>query len=371
MAPRRIAPSVTLLTLLVSGLAVGAPPPPVSAVPTDPTEFGSLRMEPFEGVALDGGEWAILLNGTYFNQWNGTWHTRRVHEGLGLQRQPIQDFELNLLERNFPEDEIYRVDLEGFRADVMVARGFGKGVTGQIRVPWITIGAPEWDAIAELVHDAIPVVDHYVRDLFPKGQTFLYLRTDGRSVVRRNELARSEIGDVALSLSKAIGSRWGLAHRLAVSLEIPTGEKNTIHGSGGWDAGLRWFGDRAGPRSRWQFGAGFTRLDPSGSFLGFDRSHTFHLSADYLRRIGARTAFHGGTRLDTSPLAGVTSTNLADPVLFYRFGIQVETRPGQWIFFDLGEEIAPQMGVDADFSLHLGFSYRSAPARWRAGSGWN
>jgi hypothetical protein len=332
--------------------------PPIVSPATDPTEFGSLRLDPFESVVPPEGEWSFALSTTYFNQWNGTWHTRRIHEDLGRERQPIGDDEIEALEASFPADDIFRLDLEGYRADVVISRGFASGIALQARLPWISVGSPNWDGVAEGFHDLFPVVDHYVRDLFPRGETFLYIRADGKSVVRREELARSGIGDVALSVSMPIRRGERSSQRLALTVELPTGKEETLHGSGGVDAGVRWFYDRKGVKNDVLVGAGYTRLDPNGGFLGFERSDTFHLSADYHRRVGRRTALHLGARIDSSPLAGITALNLGDPVIFYRLGVQREMLPGQWLVFDIGEEIVPQMGVDADFSFQFGWSVR-------------
>lgn len=286
-------------------------------------------------------------------------NTRRVHEDLGRQRQPIGDDEIEFLESAFPDDDIFRVDIEGSRLDMTIARGFSGGVSLQLRIPWIEIGAPQWDSIAESFHENVPAVDHYVRDLFPRGQTFFYVRSDGRSVLLREEIATSGVGDIALSLGVPLKQRGRIAQRLALTVEFPTGDETTLHGSGGHDAGIRWFLSREGFRNDVLIAAGYTWLDPAGSLLGFRRRDTFHASADYFRRITPRTSAHAGVRIDTSPLAGTTNMNLADPVIFYRFGFGREIRHAQWLAIDLGEEIAPQMGVDADFSLQLSWSTRS------------
>jgi hypothetical protein len=225
----------------------------------------------------------------------------------------------------------------------------------QARVPWIEIGAPHWDTAAETFHQAFPVVEHYVRDLFPRGQTFVYLRADGRSVVRREELARGGVGDTALTLGVPLRSTAGATERLAFTVEAPTGREGSLHGSGGWDFGARWFRRWSGRRNHYLIGAGYSHQSGGGSFLGFERSDTVHLAADVVRSLSARAALHFAARVDSSPLSGLTDMNLADPVFFYRFGAQFAAGERQWISIDLGEEIAPQMGVDTDFSLHVGW----------------
>ncbi|MGH9458516.1 MAG: DUF3187 family protein [Thermoanaerobaculia bacterium] len=330
---------------------------PVSSTPTDPTEFGSLRLEPFESVAPPEGVWAILVTASYFNQWDGTWHTRRAHEDFGRRGEPIVDEELHALERAFPQDDIYRFDVEGTRFDLLLARGFRNGVSVQARVPWIEIGRPRWDGAAEAFHAVFPVVDHYARDLFPRGQTFLYLRAGGRSLVRRDELARSGIGDVALSVGIPMHRTARSAQRLAVTIELPTGNGDSLHGSGGWDAGARWFYTRQGKRNHLLVGAGYTHQDRRGSFLGFERADTSHLTVDLLRPLTPRTTLHLGGRVDGSPLAGLTNLNVSRPAFFYKIGAQWDVGHDQWVAVDIGEEIAPQVGLDVDFSLHLSWGY--------------
>ena len=330
---------------------------PLSAPTTDPAKFSSLRLDPFESVAPAEGTWVTTVQVSYFNQWNGTWHTRRIHEGLGRHRQPIGDDEIVQLERAFPDDEIYRFDIEGSRLDLHLARGLARGRSIAVRVPWILIGSPNGDNVAEAFHSVIPADDHYVRELFARDQTFFYLRTGGRSVVRRQELERSGFGDIAISLGLPLTSRGRASQRLALTAEFPTGRRETLHGSGGVDVGLRWFLARQGTRNDMLVGAGVTRNDDDGAFLGFRRSDTWHVSADWLRRVSGRMELHLGVRVDSSPLAEATRLNLGDPVVYYRLGLQREVIPGHGVTFDIGDEIAPQGGVDADFSFHLGWIF--------------
>lgn len=340
-------------------LAGASAPLPLHAVATDATEFGSLRMDPFEAVAVGEGEWVVLFSAAYFNQWNGSWHTRRLHQELGRVGQPIGDDELRILEEGFPDDVIYRFDLEGIRADLMVARGFGRGVVVQLRVPWIEIGHPHWDGLADAFHKAFPITNHEGREDFPRGLTFLYLHTGDRSVTAREAIEGGGVGDVAFSISVPAGDAFGLSHRLAVAADLPTGDEATLLGSGGVDGGLRWFASRKRERSEWLIGAGFTRLARDGSFLGFERSDTAHFGVDYLRRITARTWVHAGGRLDTSHLAWIDTTDLHDPGVYYRIGIQRELGPARAISIELGEELFPQSGIDADFTIHLAWSVRA------------
>ncbi|HUO85490.1 MAG TPA: DUF3187 family protein [Thermoanaerobaculia bacterium] len=355
---RRSDPGILLLIFLAGVTESGAQ---IHSSPAaDPTEFGSPRLDPSEAVELEPAEWSTLVTTSYFNQWNGTWHTRRIRLDSGRIREPIGDDELLELEKTYPQDEIYRLDLEGWRADLFFARGFPRGITAAVRIPWITIGTPHGDGMAEAFHSVVPVDAHYARDLFARDQTFLYFRNAEYRLLRRDDLDGSFVGDISLSIGIPVRQQSRMRQRLVLMVEAPTGDQDSLAGSGGWDAGIRWFGRTRTGKTDWLLGAGYTWLDPSGSFLGIERSSTWHLSADLTRPLSRRTSAHLAARLDSSPWLGATNENLAEPVLFYRLGLQWTLPRNQWISFDLAEEIAPQMGVDADFGVQLAWGWRSA-----------
>ena len=177
------------------------------------------------------------FNATYFNQWAGTWHTGRVHSDRHLQGQSITEDEISYLEAAFPHDQIYRVDVEGYRSDLFLARGVGHGLTLSARVPWIEIGGPHWDALAEDFHKVLPSSPSYQRDFFRRGDTFLFVQGPHGTIERRQELARSGVGDIVLAGSLALPELFGADNTLAAAVQLPTGKKDTLQGSGGVDAG--------------------------------------------------------------------------------------------------------------------------------------
>jgi hypothetical protein len=70
------------------------------------------------------GAWQVSLAFGYFNVWQRTWHTSRSHEVLGLAREPLTAQEIRILEQNFPDDQFYFMDVEGWRNELLVSRGF-------------------------------------------------------------------------------------------------------------------------------------------------------------------------------------------------------------------------------------------------------
>jgi Protein of unknown function (DUF3187) len=351
----RLATLVALLVVLLPLADAHAQPVPASwSTPlADPLRVASLPLDPAQATAIPPGRWQVSLASAYFNLWSGSWHTATIHKEFGLVGQPITDEELRTLEARHPHDEIWRLDVEGVLTEVTFARGLAGGLSFTLEVPWLEVGRPHWDAISQDVHRALGW-NEASRDLFPRGQTLFYVwdPREGRAIERRQDLTGSGIGDVALALSGPAGEAFGLEHRWVVAVEAPTGARDTLEGSGGWDYGARWFATREGRRTRLRLGAGYTWLARSGSFLGVRRSNTWHLYADWQRRTGRLWSLLLSTRLDSSPLADFTKGDPGKASFIVVGGLRRSLGRGGWLAFALGENLPPY-GASPDFTLHL------------------
>lgn len=323
--------------------------------PTDATEFGSTRLEPAFFVLVPEGEWRFSVISTYFNQWDGSWHTRRIRTVNDRVREPLRPDEVESIEAAFPDDGAYHLDVEGWRVDMVAATGLPAGWVLSLQVPWISIGSHSMDSVSESVHDVIPEGKALGRDLFARGSTAFYMQTDRGVLFRGEDLEGSGVGDVTIGLTRRLESRPG--HRFGIAIDLPTGERGTLRGSGGVDVTVGWVGRWERPKRRWTAGAGVSWLDPSGDLLGLERSHVAHLNLDVTQRVWR--SFHGrvAVRLDSSPLGGVTDSSMQDPAIYYHLGGFVEAGDVVWIV-EIGEQIIPQIGIDADWSLHLGWSLK-------------
>jgi hypothetical protein len=320
---------------------------------TDPTEFGSLALDPSEALVVPRGRLVVSIQTSYFNQWGGSWHTARIHRDQQREGQPLSDEEIAIIDRDFGGDSVSRVDVEGWRLDTLVAVGLGRA-TLSARIPWITIGTPNGDPLAEAFHDVIPVSENYERDIFARGQTLVLIRGAAGAVTARSELDQSGIGDAVITISAPVTRH----HVAALSISAPTGKADTLHGSGGWDSGIRWFSSWSGGRRHYAAGMAYNRLDRSGDFLGLRRSDTWNLYGAVEQPLGARWSAVLRGRVDSSPLDRIIDDDLGKPAFFYRLGLVRAMNSGRLLSIELGEELAPQWGLDADFSLHVSVTQR-------------
>jgi len=351
---------LVLGALLAADLGTAGTVPFRLAASPDPLRAGSLPLDLAPAAPLAAGEWRLEAALSYANLWQGTWETAAIHRELDRVGEPIASDELRELEARYPGSEMYRVDLEAHRADLVVQRGLGHGLVLTAQLPWLAVGAPHWDGIAEWWHDnlSLPNAD---RHLFARGQTFLYARSRTDTIELRDALDVSGVGDLTLSLAVPLGRLAGAAHRGVLSVDAPTGDAGTLLGSGGWDLGARWFAAWSWTTRSLVAGLGYTRLDPSGSLLGIERADTWHALLSLEQRLGERWSVGGSFVYEASPLADFTESALGDPAAFLRLGVTARVAGRSWVAFDLGQDWYGT-GVSPDFAFRLSFGAAERPS---------
>ena len=317
----------------------------------DPLRFSSLPIEGYQSAAPPAGKWELSLASGYFNVWRLTWHTGTVHRDRGLLGKPLTDPEVRAIERGFPRDQFYHLDIEGTRSDVIMRSGFGGGLAVTLDVPWVEVGRPRWDAIAEGFHARLGL-GNMRREWFPRGQSTVVVRGRHGTLERLAGLEGSGPGDASLSITGPAGRFLGADQRWAVAVEAPTGTKGTLRGSGGWDAGARWFATWGGSLRQVRVGLGCTYLDPSGSWLGVRRDNTWHALVEAHAPLLGVLTFRASARVDSSPLAGFTNSEIGKPSFYWTVGVLGPAGRTMWVALDAGENYGSQAEVP-DFSLHV------------------
>jgi len=347
-----VLPAVALAAvLLVSGSGSSEPPPLWTPPVVDPLRIASLPLSSADAIPVATGSWRVEASVGYFNVQESTWHAPTIHRDLGLGGEPFTSNEIALLERAFPDDEIYLIDLEGWQVDLRASLGLGRGITVSAHVPWLEVGRPHWDDLAYSVHRFLGTEKDGF-EVFPYGETIVYAFDGSSRVESLGELARSGWGDLSLAVSGRLGRWLGADHRWTAVVEAPTGDDDTLAGSGGWDLGVRWFG-------RWDLssavilaGVGYSHLDPEGGWLGIERDDIWQAQVSYHQRLSAAWSLRLAIRADTSALADFDSSDLGDTTLLFDIGIRRELGDRVWMGVSFGENL-PQVGVTPDYALQL------------------
>jgi hypothetical protein len=338
--------------LLAAAAAAETIPFRLAATP-DPLRAASLPLDLAPAATVAAGAWRVEAALAYSNLWQGTWEIPAIHQEYGRSGEPVGSDELREIETRYPANDMYRVDIESWRADLLVQRGLAHGLVLTLQVPWVEVGGPHWDGIAEWWHETLsfPNAD---RDLFPRGETFFYAHAPGSTLELRDELVASGLGDVAFSLAAPLGTLAGAEHRAVLAVEAPTGEEGTLLGSGGWDVGARWFAAWRWRTTSLVAGAGYTRLDRAGGLLGVERDDTWHLVVSLDQDLGKGWGVTGSAAYESSPLASLSSTALGDPAAYLRLGVVAQLARGSWIALDTGQDWYGT-GVSPDYAFRLTF----------------
>lgn len=345
--------ALAALLATLASFAPGQPMLPPLARPSanpDPLRMASLPFDLAPVLEVEKGQWRWAASLGYANLWNHTWHTVAYHREVGRVGQPLSSAELAALAKRYPNDWYQFLDVELMRAEVWVQRGFGRGVTATVHVPYYAVGRPHWDGIAETWHKWLGLPD-FNRQEFPRGQTLVYIKGPGGEVERR-DLARSGWGDISLAVGVPVGRWLGAWHRAVAAVEAPTGKRGTLHGSGGWDAGARFISQWRGERFAAVSGLGYTWPAPRGSLLGLRRNRVWHTMVGLEARLWRQLV--GGLRLqvERALLAETAGDRLAKVTLVKRFGVAVPLGRETWLAFDLGQD-SIRNGISPDYSFHL------------------
>ncbi len=338
--------------LLAAAAAAETIPFRLAATP-DPLRAASLPLDLAPAAPVAAGAWRVEASFAYANLWQGTWEIPAIHQEYGRAGEPVGADELREIEARYPTNDMYHVDIESWRADLVVQRGLAHGLVLSLQVPWIEVGRPHWDGIAEWWHEAFsfPNAD---RDLFPRGETFFYAHTPGSTLELRDELVVSGLGDVTVSLAAPAGRFAGAEHRAVLSLDAPTGDADTLLGSGGWDVGVRWFAAWRWRTTSLVAGAGYTWLDDAGDLLGVERDDTWHLAVSLEQDLGKGWGVTGSAAYESSPLASLSAAALGDPAAYLRLGVVTHLSRGSWIALETGQDWYGT-GVSPDYGFRLTF----------------
>ena len=350
MSPRSLVPVLYLaLASIAVDVRAGQLPVVRPAGSGDPLRAASLPFEPAHATLLPHGAWSVTASLGYANSWSVSDEVIEVHGALGRSGEPLLAQELRLLERRASGEDLRALDVEGWRADLFASWGVHERVTLTLQVPFVASGQPDWDGVAEWWHD-LTGLPNAGRESFPRGDSLFYLFGPGGTVERR-DLDGSGLGDVAFAATTRLGRALGAEHRAVLALEAPTGARDTLRGSGGWDAGVRWLALWELSRVNLLAGAGHTWTSGDGTLLGVPRADPWHLMAGLDWQFWRGLAATVRVAYERSLLAGFAGGRAGAPALSERVGLAAPLGNDGWISFEIAEDSAS--GVAPDFGFHL------------------
>jgi hypothetical protein len=221
---------------------------------------GFFSFEPERAGVLRMGEWTADFHTTDSNTFaKSAWISRSL-QGRDDRRRAVDALkEL----RYTSQDTLFLIHGQTHRATLSLHAGVAPNLEIAVAVPMGSIGGGWSDGIIEAVHRALKI-GNAERSAFSRNTETVLVRA-GSTNYLRDRSAGPQIGDIALSAKYELS--WLEDRRVALSLqgtaELPTGDAQTLDGSGSLDAGLQLLMTRDMGRSRLHASLGLIHLGPN------------------------------------------------------------------------------------------------------------
>ncbi len=354
MTRRRCARGVLLgAVLAVLAPVTAAEEAPWLAGEPDPLRGPTLPFTAVEAEPVRDGAWRFVLTTSMWNHWKHSNEILAVHRSAWPERLPLTEADLAATEERFPGRDLFWIDLEGSRTELVAVRGLPGGFSVALRVPWLDHDSPASDGVVERYH-VITGLGRQARDLFPRGEAHVYVAGDRGRIASLSGLGGAGLGDVSVAIAAPLGTLLGGEQRGVLAVEAPTGAAGTLRGSGGWDTGARVFSNWSWRRAKLRLGAGYTRPSGSGTLLGTRRGELWHTALGVEAALGARTRAVVTATYQRSPFAAIAGGDIGHPALLLRYGVAHATRRGLSLGLELGQDLRyGGVGVAPDTTLQL------------------
>ena len=233
---------------------------------------GLLSFAPEGPRVLDQGAWSMAFVGAESNTFaKSAWISRSLEGRTARENAPAM-----LTESRFQlGNALFLVDGETHRSDLTLSRGFGHALEVRISVPFMSTGGGWGDRAIEAVHHALRI-GNADRETLSRNRETVFLRHDGVTYIRSRGQGAA-VGDVSLSAKLELlpleDRRTNLA--LVSTVELPTGNAQTLDGSGSIDAGVELVASRDYERTH-------TRVTASAAIVHLGANSVLGLREQFL-----------------------------------------------------------------------------------------
>jgi hypothetical protein len=255
-----------------------------------------------------------------------------------------------------PGTTIFLADGETHRTTITAHRGFGNNLEVGISVPFAYIGGGSSDSFIEHFHSALNLGDNQ-RVAVQRNHETVFIHTDDNTYLRERP-AHSHLGDVAISAKYELPAfeDRNLAISAQAAVELPTGNAQTLDGSGSIDGGLQLLATR-------DFGD--TRINASAGllFLGHDTPLALESqivitdSIGISRLLASHTSATVQLTVSQSPFRGIGAPELARRSYQLTAGLQHAFGSGLTAYGGIVENLITYQN-SADAGLVLGITRR-------------
>jgi len=302
---------------------------------------------------LDDNSWVVDLHTTDANTFaKSRWISHNI-EFDTVRRTGAQTLAVNRMD---PGVTNFLVDGETFRTTLSAHRGLGNNLEVAIEVPFTTIGGGYSDAFIEHFHALLRLGDDQ-RVAMQKNQETVFVRTDNFTYLREHS-SGSHLGDVALSAKYELPALEdpNLSLSLQAAMELPTGNAQSLDGSGSLDGGVQLLATRDFGRSRVNASAGLLYLGRNAP-LGLTPQFVVTDSIGFSSLVAAHTSATVQVTISQSPFRKIGAPELARRSYQMTAGVQHAFNPGLTVYGGIVENLITYQN-SADAGLVMGVTHR-------------
>lgn len=315
---------------------------------------GFLNLEPDSGDVLDRGKWQVEVMQSITNNWTGSEEFEAVLERQDRRREPVTLEELTAVERSKGNGGLFFADGELYRTNLSVRYGLGAGYQLAVTVPYVDFRGGFGDDLIEEFHDTFGF-DQGGRLGVPRDRYTIYFRNDEGHEVFRTDGPDADLGDVTVSLKKALvdGEHWKIAAQGVY--KAATGEEGELFSSGSDDYGAQLLLTRYGANDCWHLILGGSRLGEHEVFA-LEEQTRFSAMLGYEHRLTRNSTWLVQAQVSESPFEEADIEGLDDLQYLVDLGVKVAFNPRTVAFIALTENVV-EFTNSADVGLHFGLTW--------------
>ncbi len=258
-----------------------------------------------------------------------------------------------------PGEDLFFVDTELDRTALIYRWGTSRRIEVDLEIPFLSYRGGMFDPAIEWYHRNLGL-SNGGRDLYERDIVQMVLTLENDEYFVDHAPSTFEIGDVSLTGRFPLAESPRGAAALSVGVKFPTGDPESLGGSGGLDAGLEVEGTLRWGRQRLHGCAGWVHAGNWSLFPKFRPADLWNFGAAYEFAYSRRLSWIGQLQSQSSVFRGNSDAGgaLADYSTEILLGAKWQGSAGRWSFQTaLLENIFDQNnGVDVGFLA--GFAVR-------------
>ncbi len=258
-----------------------------------------------------------------------------------------------------PGADLFFVDTEQDRTALIYRWGTSRRIEVDVEIPFLSYRGGMFDPAIEWYHRNLGLANGG-RDLYERDIVQMVLTLGNDEYFADHSPSTFEIGDISLTGRFPLADAPRGAAAISVGVKFPTGDPESLGGSGSLDAGLEVEGTIRWGRQRLHGSAGWVHAGDWTLFPEFHPSNLWNFGASYEFATSRRLSWIGQLQTQSSVFRGHADSDgsLADYSTEILVGAKWQGSAGRWSFQTALLENIFNQNNGVDVGILAGFAVR-------------